>query len=66
MSVEEVLARVRSGELELGEARALIDRAYFAVDSDAHVTVDADRQRRTGAAEVVTVLAKRRNRCVPR
>ncbi len=53
MNVEDILARVRDGELALAEARALIDSAYFQVDVDAHLTVDLDRHRRTGAAEVV-------------
>ncbi len=51
MAVEDVLNAFKNGEVELAEAVAQIQRSYF--DDIGHTIVDYDRERRTGAGEVV-------------
>ncbi len=51
MAVEDVLNAFKAGELTLEEATAGIRRSYF--DDIGHTVVDYDRERRTGAGEVV-------------
>ena len=49
--VESILEAFRAGELDLDAARAAIDQRYF--HDVGHSTLDLDRERRTGAAEVI-------------
>ena len=50
-SLEEILAAHKSGQLEAGEAAARIRGCFF--QDLGHSTLDADRLRRTGAAEAI-------------
>ena len=54
--IEATLAAFQSGELDLSEAAAQIRGAFF--HDLGHSTLDTDRQRRTGAAEVIYGLHK--------
>ena len=49
--VADILAKVAAGEVSVSEAATEIDAAYF--ENLGHSTIDHDRLRRTGAAEVV-------------
>ena len=51
MSIENILQAYRDGDVELSEATERIRRSYF--DDLGHTVVDHDRERRTGAGEVV-------------
>ena len=50
-SLEEILAAHKSGQLDAGAAAARIRGCFF--QDLGHSTLDADRQRRTGAAEAI-------------
>lgn len=50
-SLDDILKRVADGDLAPGEAQAAIERHFFEPVEDS--TIDHDRKRRTGAAEVV-------------
>ncbi len=56
LSIESTLAALQSGKLDLPEAAAQIRDAFF--QDLGHSTLDTDRLRRTGAAEVVYGLHK--------
>ncbi|MYE24346.1 MAG: 1-(5-phosphoribosyl)-5-amino-4-imidazole-carboxylate carboxylase, partial [Gammaproteobacteria bacterium] len=49
--VADILAKVAAGEVAAADAARQIDAAYF--ENLGHSTIDHDRLRRTGAAEVV-------------
>ncbi len=49
--LEKILQAFRDGELDLDAARSAIDQRYF--HDVGHTTLDLDRERRTGAAEVI-------------
>lgn len=49
--LESILQAFRDGDLDLESARSAIDQGYF--HDVGHTTLDLDRERRTGAAEVI-------------
>ncbi|RKU24239.1 1-(5-phosphoribosyl)-5-amino-4-imidazole-carboxylate carboxylase [Candidatus Poribacteria bacterium] len=56
MDIEQILGRFKTGELGINEASRLIDRKYL--ERAESVTIDGEREERTGVPEVIYGLHK--------
>ena len=56
MDIEQILERLKTGDLEIKEASRLLDRKYL--ERAESVTIDGEREERTGVPEVIYGLHK--------
>lgn len=56
MDIEQILERLKAGDLEINEASRLLDRKYL--ERAESVTIDGEREERTGVPEVIYGLHK--------
>ena len=56
MDIEQILERLKAGDIEINEASRLLDRKYL--ERAESVTIDGEREERTGVPEVIYGLHK--------